>query len=1388
MIKFARLNIPTNLNYQYLLIIQNLQKLMKKFLQRSLMWLVALVAMFAVSGNAWAQADLLGSNPTFNASGTLDGEYKVTYSVAQGSGLGFAQASTTALYVTKDGQNYGNVSTSVSGYDVTFTVSNSTASVDGKYQIVVPNNYFKTTVMEFFANSNTITINLTGATGGGTVDPDPEQPEQPSGQTLNVTFDFSKGFVAEQDGITCEANGRFNSTYGFYQVQANQHITFTAPYGYLITEMVLDDGNNGYYSAYTVSTGEYESVDNGDWIYYPGNWTGSDASVTFYSNGNNRMKIVAITLVEDPNAKAIFADFTSASPADDSTVEELGSIVLGLPAGVTLNPASGSGTIIVNGVEMGTKYSQSESGKLEVAVPYINEDGEYTIVIPRGLVTATDGSINPETTLHYTVASPWFTITKSMINPTPDDAITLARDAQGNVIEAFNAFRIRLDNGLAFATANGSPFQFSYRKDNVNTIVRDAKLYVYSDSPSTATINFASKAITTPGEYIFTIAPESLTTTDGRKNKEEFSWTYTVDQPKAPEFVGATPADGTTLNKSVKGEYKFQFTQPLATEFAALELQDVTITCPDGEVLGFNSWANAAPFEHLGTTTYFTLTLGDNFEQMFANHLKQDGQLTFNFPANCVTSAEGVKNAEAFSVSYTYVAPTFYTYDVVIEGLGVAPNATVTVGGKPYRNGDTINVAETQLTADDVTDYQFGSYRATLTITQPANGQNGAIIVSYTEVPTARVQSVSPAEGDFELDAHEDGLTSITVFMDGTWDASVYAGDGNPVPEGVSLVGPEGAVTINASYGFCMWKESNQININHTPYGLTTPGQYTLHIPAGLNTIEGNPNPEMNFTWTVKAASQFSFGYYDTEALGEGEGYDKKTLTGFKLFAPQGVTFTLNSAMKPVIQKVEYAEGEDYMGGEATYTDVPATWNVNTTDNTITITFNEPYTENGSYQFAIPEGCIVAADGRTNKEVSLSASVDPTEYIDIVSTTPESYAIVDGPFTSIVLNLGSELDPAKVTFGKTIEINNTEVPVTATLSGTKVTLTFDDTIIYYGTNDNNFFIPERFITTTDGAFSRSERMWNVQINAPKTPLELTGIQMGWGGEVVTTSGANVEQVGMLILQFAENIEVVEGADLTTITVIDSNGAPCPIYQGQGWTNGDNTFCEWVNPQMTAVGTYTLHVPAGLFVGTESGLTNAEISFELVIADINTFVPTTSIKDGETVDALNELVLTAPAGVTFDHFTEYPANFFIVNTPNQRDGDDGKIINQATVAEDGKTATLRLNNYKVNGEYTIIVPKGYLRSTTPNEGNAEIVLHVTVDHQVLDWDANDNGIVEVYDVDAAVNAALERSYHMGASDEEDPAFKAVDRNNDGKITIGEITKLIQVLNNNAQAAE
>lgn len=1337
---------------------------MKKFLQRSLMWLVALVAMFAVSGNAWAQDAVINTaaGQTSNGGATISGGYGYAgdcYACGPQQSMVISATKTITKIVLTENSNYRSYGSwtaspnSCSTSGVTTTWEGESTSVTFNNPLTNPWDFLGVDKVEvWYAEGGTVDP----GTGGGTVDPDPEQPEQPGAQPLNVTFNFSKGFVAEQDGITCEANGSFNSSYGYYQVKANQYITFTAPYGYLITEMVLDDGNNGYYSAYTVSTGEYESEEYDGWVYYPGNWTGSAASVTFYSNGNNRMKTATITLVKDPNAKAIFADFTSAFPEDGSKVEELGSIVLGLPTGVTLSPTSGACTIIVNGEEQASKYSQSESGDLEVAVPYINEDGEYTIVIPRGLATAADGSISPETTLHYTVASPWFTITESMLSPNPANSITFTRDENGNILDPLQAFNIRLNNGLAFAVADGSPFQFSYSKDNVNTIVRDAKLFVYSDSPSTATINFASKAIRTPGEYIFTIAPKSLTTTDGRQNKEEFSWTYTVDQPKAPEFVGATPADGTTLNKSVKREYKFQFTQPLQD----VNILKASITFPDGESLPFNSWANAAPLVHQGTTTYFTLTLGDNFEQMFAEHLKQDGQLIFSFPATCVTSTEGVQNAEEFSVSYNYVAPTFYTYEVVIEGLGENPNAVVSVKNTQYRHHEYVTVAETLLTETDVTYYQLDAYRATLTIRQPADGKIGAIIVSYTERGTAQVDRISPAEGTISLDDNEYGLHYFTIYMNGTWeqDAENVAG--------ITITDANGAtLDINP---VSLWKGSDQINVSLTE-SLTTPGTYTLHIPAGLNTLTYGVdtdlmNPEMTFSWTLTAATHFEFGYYDIVALPE----DGKSLTGFKLYLPDGVQY--GSIAKQTISLVTYDE-ETY---EASETPVAARFTYNQADRCIDVIFSKAYTEKGSYSFAIPEDAFVAADGRTSKEVRLSGYVDPTEYISFVAT-PEGYKTITGPVAGITLTFpagttltGANFDLTKVNvFGST-----TFTLLQPTVANNVVTIPFAEPL-----NEGyfNYTIDTGFATLANGAVSTSATGYNINVEMPEIGAEgeyVIFTTAGTQADIAYTSTTSYNiygaptsfsnswgKINLSSLRHMTRVEITVSADPETIVEASNPESPLTVKNGKAiWTGSakDLTFSSTSDINVTEVKVY--------YDPNEEIVKDCSVGIDHLANNCQT-------GDCEGIPSNITLYMGAAAAATsWTGSDNCPEEVIFI-------GPDNKSIRiaQFNYWEGSDQIGIVLDkSLTTPGNYQLIIPAG-LVAFKGGKFNMEISLNWTI---LTPGDFDKDGIYELDDLTKLVNIVLQKEERVPGAN--------VDGDDRNSVTISDVTTLIQLMND--QAAE
>lgn len=740
----------------------------------------------------------------------------------------------------------------------------------------------------------------------------------------------------------------------------------------------------------------------------------------------------------------------------------------------------------------------------------------------------------------------------------------------------------------------------------------------------------------------------------------------------------------------------------------------------------------------------------------FANAITKTGECVIFIPADVLKSTDGRTN-NAITLNYN-VGAKHLKYKVNLQlGGGIMPNGTtISVAGQPYKHGDVVTTT-TALTDADVIAAVDGYGVTGITVNQPftvgETSYDGSIIVNYEKlIVRVPASEVTPATGNFSLD--EKYFNNICIKFPENITTSLYVTDAANLPAGLTLTGPEGKISLNSIAG---WSESSEFYINFpTQYTL---GTYALSIPEDILSFEsGNKNQALTFEWNLTA---------EFFALDRPSGETLKTLESFTVTAPDGVKF--ESCNVTSLQQVTYDEEWNPVT-----VDVPVT--VSLTEEDITFTLTTPITEKGSYSLLIAEGDIVSTDGRKNREMIFNAYVDPTDYINIASTTPANYVTVDGPFNSIVLTLDGEYQASGLSFGETIVINSTDVAVTSTLeNGNTLTLSFADDVINYDSNNNNFGIPEGFITSADGAISRNVWIWNVWINAPKLPLEFSGVKMGWDGEVVTTSGTQVEQVGVLLLQFAEPIELVEDADVEGITVTDDKGQPCQLYDMKYVTDG--MFFLWVNPAKTAVGTYRLHVPAGLFAGTESGLLNGELFFDFVIADIATFNPETSIADGETVDTLTELTLTAPAGVTFSHFTSYPDNYFFLRGAGI-DENNEKIFNAATVADDGHTATLRLGNIKRNGEYTITIPKGYLRSTDANTGNAEMVIRVNVDHAVLPGDANDNGIVDSADVETARYYMLGRSYGMGSDD--DVVLKALDFNSDGEITIGELTKLIDMI--------
>lgn len=395
---------------------------------------------------------------------------------------------------------------------------------------------------------------------------------------------------------------------------------------------------------------------------------------------------------------------------------------------------------------------------------------------------------------------------------------------------------------------------------------------------------------------------------------------------------------------------------------------------------------------------------------------------------------------------------------------------------------------------------------------EPEGGEDG----EGGDEPTdyAAVVSVSPAEGNIDLNVNEYGLGSMTIFMEGNWDKSVFAGEGNPVPAGVTLVGPDGAVTINDSYGFCMWEGSDQINVNHTPYSLTTPGEYTLHIPAGLNTINGKQNPEMTFTWTVTAASTFKVDSWGgVVALGEKSNeWTMKNLTGFQINAPEGVTFA-SIAEGAKLQTREWGE-EGYV-----YADVEATLSVNSDENTVLVTFPTAYTEAGSYSFTLTEGAIVATDGRTSKEISLSASVDPMTYFDI-TVTPADGGTIEGPLDRLVITIPEGITVSAISTTNQVNFGGWMCdPKEWKQEGNVVTLIFPEDKAYAPGWGFWYTIPKGLLITDGTSTNNSVYAYNIEVTVN------TGIQ----GITLDAQDGNIyDLTGRRVMTVKNGISIMNG--------------------------------------------------------------------------------------------------------------------------------------------------------------------------------------------------------------------------------------------------------------------
>lgn len=320
----------------------------------------------------------------------------------------------------------------------------------------------------------------------------------------------------------------------------------------------------------------------------------------------------------------------------------------------------------------------------------------------------------------------------------------------------------------------------------------------------------------------------------------------------------------------------------------------------------------------------------------------------------------------------------------------------------------------------------------------------------------ATVKSVLPAPGDVQIGGSCYGLSDIMITMDGVWDNSVYNTASQPLPDGITLVGPDGPVTIAPDYGFQMWYLTDYFTIRTEPYYLTTPGTYTLTIPEGINTINGNPNPAMEYTWNVLAKNEFAFDYYDTCPIDEGEVCDhwhwSKQLDGFTIKVPEGMAF----ADLPSTVTIEVAVGDDDYA--------PVTCGVAYADGVLTFTFPEAYTEKATVWVKVPYHTFTSTTGATNESFYCSFIVDPTNYFYFGLYSDQ---VRMAPVSSLELYIPDGLEVAKV--ADTFLVNYEPVGITSySQNGNILTLNFSEDALPLNT-DLTFGFDLGFVVCTDGS-------------------------------------------------------------------------------------------------------------------------------------------------------------------------------------------------------------------------------------------------------------------------------------------------------------------------------
>ena len=256
---------------------------------------------------------------------------------------------------------------------------------------------------------------------------------------------------------------------------------------------------------------------------------------------------------------------TSATPADNSTVTSLGNVEVVFSAEIDLNVTTDyvACTVSKDGADYATMqgYLGSEYSTLYLyPQTTIVEEGEYTVTIPAASLKdfAGNGTVNPETVLHYTIGG-------TSGGSTSGDYITCTSitTPSSQPVSSFSKVALKLDTDSEADTTkpfllldeSGNQLQ---SVTNFLTECSDPNVFVYDK----LTISFTE--VSTPGKYRVSVPEGALTEYQNSSKKNQAFEVEIEVADVGPSFtdvaIGVSPASASTMDVSEFTKVSLSFT------------------------------------------------------------------------------------------------------------------------------------------------------------------------------------------------------------------------------------------------------------------------------------------------------------------------------------------------------------------------------------------------------------------------------------------------------------------------------------------------------------------------------------------------------------------------------------------------------------------------------------------------------------------------------------------------------------------------------------------------------------------------------------------------------------------------------------------------------------